>query len=341
MSIKILNSGLLSTIQDMGRIGYQESGFSTSGALDKKALQIANILVDNPIQEAGIEMTLMGATMEFQADNVIAITGGDFLPMVNQVSIPMYTAISLKKGDILSFGFAKSGCRAYIAFAGGLDIPRILGSKSTNLKCSVGGFYGRGLKAEDEILFLAPLSALQGLSGRTLSSQIGKESKNKFLQELLGRESFLLSDINDNQEEKILRVVLGPQENYFTEKGLNTFFGETYILSNESDRMGCKLEGPEIEYKSTVDIISDGIPFGGIQISSNGKPIIMLADRQTTGGYAKIGTIISTDIPLLAQRKPGDKIRFELITLEKAHNLYKKEGKEIEKLRKRLSKLKD
>jgi biotin-dependent carboxylase-like uncharacterized protein len=312
----------------MGRVGYQESGFSTAGALDKRALEIGNILVDNPTQEAGIEMTLMGATMEFQVDNVIAITGANFLPMVNQVPISMYTAIAIKRGDILAFGFAKSGCRSYLTFAGGLNVPNVLGSKSTNLKCSVGGFYGRALQAGDEILFSAPISILHGMTSRNFDCQ-------------KKREVALLANQDNKQEEHILRVILGPQENYFTDNGIQTFFNETYVVSNESDRMGCKLEGPQIEYNTTVDIISDGIPLGGIQISSNGKPIIMLADRQTTGGYAKIATIISIDIPLIAQRKSGDKIRFELITIKKAHRLYKKERKEIEKLKKRISNLKD
>ncbi len=312
MSVKIVSSGLLSTIQDLGRIGYQETGFSPSGALDQKALQIANILVNNPKGEAEIEMTLMGATMEFQASNVISVTGGDMNPMLNDKPLPMYAAVAVKQGDILAFGYAKNGCRTYIAFAGGLRIEEVLGSKSTNLKCKIGGFKGKALKAGDDISFINPKETLPNMKNRTLPYSI-----------------------NDNNVVTI-RVVLGPQTEYFTKRGLESLCSVTYKVTNESDRMGCKLAGPEIEYRSGVDIISDGIPFGGIQIPPNGLPMVLLADRQTTGGYAKIATIISVDIPAFVQRKPGDSIRFEPIAIRKAQKLYKNEKREIDRFKRKL-----
>ena len=316
MGIKILNPGLLTSIQDLGRVGYQKFGISPSGALDQTALKIANFLVNNPAGEAALEMTLMGAVIEFTASNVIAVTGGIFSPTLNDSPIPLYTAIAVKSGDTLSFGVAKTGCRSYIAFSGGLDVPVVMGSKSTNLKCKLGGYQGRQLKMGDEIPFAAPVETLSGLSQRMVPYYKREENVNT------------------------LRVVLGLQTEYFTAKGMETFFGEEYTVTNRSDRMGCNLDGPVIEYQSKADIISDGIPFGGIQIPNGGKPIIMLSDRQTTGGYAKIATVISADIPLFVQRKMGDKIRFKEVSIEQAQEIYAEEAKNLEELQKKLLRLK-
>jgi antagonist of KipI len=316
MGIKISNPGLLTSIQDTGRVGYQESGISPSGALDQMALKTANLLVNNPVGEAALEMTLMGAVIEFTASNVIAVTGGDFNPVLNQSSLPMYTAVAVNAGDTLTFGVAKTGCRAYLAFSGGLSVPAVMGSKSTNLKCGFGGYQGRALKKGDEIPFAAPVNNLPGLSQRTVPvRECGEKSVT-------------------------LRVVTGLQADYFTQKGMETFFGETYSVTNRSDRMGCTLDGPVIEHQSKADIISDGIPLGGIQIPSSGKPIIMLSDRQTTGGYAKIGTVLSIDLPLLVQRKMGDQINFEEISVEQAQKLVRNEMKFLEKMKRNLSKIK-
>jgi len=317
MGVRILNSGLLTSIQDIGRIEYQKFGISPSGALDQMALKIANLLVNNPMGEAALEMTLMGAVIEFTASNVIAITGGNFSPTLNDSPVPLYTALAVKSGDTLAFGVAKTGCRSYIAFSGGLDVPVIMGSKSTNLKCKLGGYQGRPLKMGDEISFAAPVETLPGLSRRIVPYY--------------------------KREEKsiTLRVVLGLQSDYFTEKGMNTFFGEEYTVTNRSDRMGCNLDGTAIECLSKTDIISDGIPFGGIQVPNGGKPIIMLSDRQTTGGYAKIATVISSDIPLLVQRKMGDKIRFKEISIEQAQRIYTDDARMLEELQQKLLRSKE
>jgi biotin-dependent carboxylase uncharacterized domain len=316
MGIKILNPGLLTSIQDLGRFGCQKFGISPSGALDRPALQTANLLVNNPAGEAALEMTLMGAVIEFTAANVIAVTGGNFSPELNGSPVPLYTALAVKAGDTLAFGVAKAGCRCYVAFSGGLDVPAVMGSKSTNLKCKLGGYQGRALRRGDEIPFAAPVDTLPGLSQR-LASYYQRDEK-------------LIT----------LRVVLGLQTEYFTEKGIETFFGEEYTVTNRSDRMGCVLEGPAVQYHTKADIISDGIPLGAIQVPNGGKPIIMLSDRQTTGGYAKMGTVISTDIPLLVQRKMGDKIRFKEISVEQAQQIYKDQEKKLKALQKQLQRCK-
>lgn len=315
MSIQVITQGALTTVQDYGRTGYGEIGFSPSGAVDTCAMEAANILVGNEMGEGVLECTLFGPTLYFTRDNVIAITGADMNPKVNDCSIPMNTAVSVKAGETLSLTFAAKGCRSYIAFAGGLQIKECLGSKSTNMKCAVGGFYGRPLKANDEIFFARPTDTLPGLN-RRIYSQLG-----------------------ENASQRVLRVVMGPQNDYFTGEGIQTFETGTYKLTNDSNRMACKLSGPVIASRQPTDIISDGIALGSIQVSSNGQPMVMLSDRQTTGGYAKIATVISMDIPILAQCKPGDEVSFQSISLKEAQKLYKKHHKRMLKFQNKISKL--
>ncbi len=312
MSIQIISPGALTTVQDYGRIGYGEIGFSPSGAVDIKAMEIANCLVGNEMGEAVLECTLFGPIIHFTEDTVIAITGADMKPKVNEKEISMNTAVAMKAGEDLILAFAAKGCRSYIAFAGGLKIKECLGSKSTDIKCAIGGFNGRALKANDEILFVKSISILPNMEKRT----------------------YIHSDTEDSP--KLIRVVMGPQDDYFTSEGIHTFETGSYSLTNDSNRMACKLSGPIINSIQATDIISDGISLGSIQVSSNGQPIVMLSDRQTTGGYAKIGTVISTDIPSIAQCKPGDEIRFQRITLKNAHKLYKKHKKDMIKLQRLL-----
>lgn len=309
MGIEIQQSGLYTSVQDFGRVGYQNVGFSVCGAMDKKSLTIANLLVDNKEDEAGLEITLIGPTMKFTEENFIAITGGDLNPKINGEKISMYEAIFVKKNDVLTFENAKIGARAYVAFSGGLDIERVMGSKSTNVKCSLGGYKGRILKDRDFIKFSSPKNYLQNYLSRNLDFSLKKEN------------------------EVVLRVILGPQDDAFTQKGIATFLSDKFEVTKDFDRMGCRLDGPIIEHKSSADIISDGIVLGSIQVPSHGKPIIMLSDRQTTGGYTKIATVISVDIGKLVQSKTGDKIRFEEISLEKAQQLYRDEIKEIKKIK--------
>jgi biotin-dependent carboxylase-like uncharacterized protein len=301
MGLTINSAGLLSTVQDGGRRGYMQFGFQASGAMDKKSMAIANYLVGNDRGEGVIEMTMAGISASFDSDCVIALTGADVAPKLNGAPMPMYTAVCVKAGDSLKCGFAQKGCRAYLAVAGGLDVKSVLGSQSTNLKCKIGGFEGRALAAGDKIGFRKAVSTLLQMEYRHLAIE------------------------TEIRQPQTVRVVTGLQLDYFSDKGVKTFFETEYTLSADSDRMGIKLEGEAVESKNGVDIISDGIPLGGIQIPSSGKPIIMMADRQTTGGYAKIATVISADIAKLAQLKPGDSVRFKEISLKKAQRIYKKE----------------
>ncbi len=301
---------MLTTIQDLGRTGYQSQGINTAGVMDVRSFKIANLLLDNPENEAVLEFTLIGPTIEFTSVTIVAITGGDFSPTVNGEPVAMYQALYMKKGDVLKFGSARTGSRGYLAFGSFLDVPVVMGSRSTNLKTGQGGFKGRKLLAGD---------------------YIGFRKKCQYLPYFLSRKL----ELNEfDQTETTLRVVMGPQEDRFSSQGIEAFLHGEYTVTSEFDRMGCRLDGPFIAPKETSDIISDGIVFGSIQVPSHGKPIILLADRQTTGGYAKIATVASVDIPKLVQRKTDHHIRFVAISVEEAQRLYREESKEFDEMRK-------
>lgn len=309
MGIRILKPGLLTTVQDLGRTGYQSQGFSVAGVMDQRSFKIANLLLDNPENEPVLEFTLIGPTIQFTSPTIIAITGADFQPTINDKPVPMYTAIYVNRGEILKLGSARSGSRGYIAFSSYLNVPVVMGSHCTNMKSSLGGFKGRKLMAEDYIGFRIKRRYLPFFLSRTLDPD----------------------DFSSNKE--TLRVVLGPQDEKFTADGIKTFLSEEYSVTSEFDRMGCRLDGPFIASKNGSDIISDAICFGSVQVPAHGKPIILLADRQTTGGYAKIATVASVDIPKLVQRKTDDKIRFKAISVEEAQQLILDEVKEMDVMR--------
>lgn len=312
MGIRILKAGMMTTVQDLGRTGYQSQGFPVAGVMDVRSFKIANLLLDNPENEAVLEFTLIGPTLEFTAETLIAITGGDFQPTINGSPAPMYTAIYINKGDVLKFGSARTGSRGYIAFSSYLKIPVVMGSRCTNMKSSIGGFKGRKLQDGDYISF-----------------RIKRRYLPFFLSRTLELDEF-------DQEDVVLRVVLGPQDDMFGKQGIETFLNSEYTVTSDFDRMGCRLEGPFIPRKEAADMISDGIAFGSVQVPAHGKPIILLADRQTTGGYPKIATVASVDIPWLVQRKTDHKIRFKAISVQEAQRLYLEELEELNRMRKKI-----
>lgn len=309
MGIRVLKAGMLTTVQDLGRTGYQSQGFSVAGVMDVRSFKIANLLLDNPENEAVLEFTLIGPTLQFTSETIIAITGGDFTPTLNGESAPMYQALYINRGDILKFGSARTGSRGYIAFSSYLDIPVVMGSRCTNLKSGIGGFKGRKLKDEDYINF---------------------RIKRRYLPYFLSRK---LKPDDFSQESATLRVVMGPQDTMFDRKGIETFLSQDYTVTSDFDRMGCRLEGPFIAAKESADMISDGIAYGSVQVPSHGKPIILLSDRQTTGGYPKIATVASVDIPKLVQRKTDHRVRFTAVSVQEAQKLYLEEERAYEKMR--------
>ncbi|MCD8348558.1 MAG: biotin-dependent carboxyltransferase family protein [Lachnospiraceae bacterium] len=293
MAIRVLNPGALTTVQDFGRTGYQALGMPCSGVMDTRAYQAANDLVGNEHGEAVLEFTLFGGVYQFEGDAILALTGADMVPLLDGAACPMNRPFPVKKGQTLMAGTALSGCRSYLALSGGIDVPIVLGSRSTNLKCAIGGFEGRTLKTGD----LLPV----GISS-VIYEEIADRSAPSYTY----------------PEDLTVRVIGGPQEDLFSDEGLKTFYTNAYTVSQESDRMGCRLTGSAIESRHGTDIVSDAIVFGSIQVTPAGQPIILLADRQTTGGYAKIATVCTADLPALAQVRPGYTVRFQKITVEAA-----------------------
>ena len=316
--LKIIKGGLLSTVQDGGRIGYQQYGVPVSGVMDFYAYRLANFLVGNAEEEAVIEVTMMSFAAEFLQETVIAITGGNLTPTINGRPVGMWETILVVPGDKLAFQRVKTGCRSYLAIAGGIQVPKVMGSRSTYLRGGFGGHQGRGLRKEDEL-------------------GIGKGEKK--LEELIGRS--LIDQTMEYPSTITLRVVPGPQEEAFTNEATEDFYNGDYKMTMDSDRMGFRLEGKKITHREKAEIISDGIAMGAIQIPGHGQPILMMADRQTAGGYPKIGNVISADLPKLAQAKPGDTLRFQKVSIEEAQEIFGHMEKELKQMKEGLNNGKD
>ena len=293
--IKIKSPGLLSTIQDLGRYGFQHLGIPESGAMDKFALRVGNSLLGNPENAAAIEITAIGPSLTFLENIEIVITGGNLSPEINGTKVPQWKNILISKNDQLTFGDIIDGFRSYICIKGGIDCPEILSSKSTYLKGQFGGIEGRSLN-ENDIIFV---------NENQNNLQLSKELPIEYTHPIYGKHH-------------ILKIILGPQNYSFTDNALSTLVESQYKISLDSDRVGYRLEGPVLEHKDKPDILSDGSPPGAIQIPGNGTPTILMADRGTTGGYAKIGTIISTDISQIAQASPGQTVTFQIVSQEEA-----------------------
>jgi len=277
---------MLTTIQDQGRIGYRAYGMPVSGVMDRYAATMANILVGNEPDAAVLEMTLLGGTFRFPNEAYMAICGADMQGTLNGKKIRNWSAFYVPANSELAFEYAVSGCRAYLAFYGGIAVPKVLGSRSTYTRAAIGGLEGRALQADDVI-------------------EIGKAAAMPYAARELS-----YHHLPKYMNEIHVRVILGPQDDLFTAKGLQTLFSSSFTVSSRNDRMGILLEGAKIEHVSGPDIISDALCAGAIQVPGDGLPIIMMADCQTTGGYAKIGFVISPDLSKLAQAKAGDTVTF-------------------------------
>ncbi len=295
-AIDVLDGGMMTTVQDLGRFGYQRYGVPTSGALDQFALRAANRLVGNPEGAAALEMTAIGPRLRFLAPATIALTGADLQARIDGQALARWESAAVEAGATLSFDGPQDGIRGYLAVAGGIDVPPVLGSRSTYTRSKLGGLDGRPLKAGDTLDVGGERPALLGGTLRLPEAE---------------------RPVYGHAHE--LRVVLGPQDDRFTARGIETFLSSEYRVSPQSDRMGCRLTGPTIEHLRGPDIVSDGIPFGAVQVSGDGAPIVLLADRGTAGGYTKIATVIGPDLPRLAQAAPGDTVRFTRVDLDQAY----------------------
>jgi len=336
--ILVESPGARTTVQDEGRYGYQAYGVSPAGPMDHRAFHLANLLVGNRHSEAALELTMTGPALRFMEDAMIAVTGADLSPTLektdsrgdrNADKLPMYTPVRVKTGDVLRFGRRKNGCRAYISVAGGIRVPEVLGSRSTDLKNRLGGYEGRALKTGDRIPIGKTGDRIPiGKTGDRIP--IGKPDARTAGSRPADRITVPVYP----EKEIALRVVRGPQEDKLTKKALRSFFHYSSVVTDKSDRQGIRLDREPLEFVTDSNIISDGIPQGAIQVPGDGKPIVLLSDRQSVGGYTKIGTVIYADLPLLAQVMPGCRVRFVEVSQELAEDLYLKEIEFINRLEK-------
>lgn len=304
-SIEITTPGWFTTVQDQGRVAFQHMGVPISGALDKFSAAMANLLVGNSMNAALLEITVMGPVFTLNREMDMALAGADMEIRVNQSLVPPWETLRIKPGDKVRLGPAQKGCRAYLAFGGGILVPSVMGSFSTYVGGKTGGFQGRALKKSDIL-------------------EIGD-------QPLLKKPRCLPLEFRpDLWAPKIFRAVPGPQEDFFDPGAL---FGISYQVTEKADRMGYRLSGPPVPIREGLpqSIISEPVMPGSIQIPSDFQPIILL-NEQTVGGYAKIATIISLDLSKVAQTMPGDVVVIEKIDLPAAHQLGRREKEKIQRI---------
>ncbi|MBI2461849.1 MAG: biotin-dependent carboxyltransferase [Candidatus Rokubacteria bacterium] len=299
----VVEPGPQTTVQDLGRPGYLRYGIPPSGPMDREAFCLANRLVGNPESAAGLECTVQGPRLEIRQESVVAVTGAEMPFRINGQPAPLWQAVLVRPGDLLQLGMVKTGCRAYLAAAGGIDVPPALGSRATYLRGRLGGVEGRALQKGDLLPVGVPPERLDAVEGRRVRPDL----------------------VPSYPQEVECRVILGPQDDRFTPEGIEAFLAGPYQVTPQVDRMGYRLKGPGITYRHGHDIVSDGIPLGGVQVPG-GQPIVLLVDRQSTGGYTKIATVITPDIARIGQTKPGHGIRFRRVSLAKAHALLRAEA---------------
>ncbi len=330
MGLHFKTAGLLTTIQDTGRYGFQKDGMPVSGAMDRLALRIANILTGNKENEAAIEITLTGPEILFEADLLVAITGAGLLPHVNGQPAALWKPLLIRKGSLLTFGRQGSGCRVYLAVAGGLDVPLVMNSASTCLSTSMGGWKGRAIGAGDYI----PAKGLAGQTrpGGNISGM--KPVTGAFSQARWSPSPLLLPPYSGPP---VIRFVHGPEFDWFSDESKNHFLKEEFLITSQSNRMGYRLEGPPLQLNEKKELLSSAVTFGTVQIPAGGSPIVLMAGHATTGGYPRIAQIITADLPLLAQLPPGKRIRFKIVSLPEAQQLLIEQEKKISFLKKAIN----
>ena len=291
MTIRVLKPGPSTTVQDRGRFGYAHLGISPCGAADAVSLRIANLLVGNEEYAPALEMTLQGATLEFGQSAVIAVAGARCEVKIGPYRIAQDAAFEVSAGGVLQCGTMSAGVRAYLAIRGGVDVPRVMGSASTDLRGKFGGLEGRRLRAGD---------VTRG--GRASGQRPGR----------------LRTGALDPVESAAIRVTRGPQHDWFTEEAIARFLGNPYVVSEQSDRAGLRLTGEPINPREQKQLLTDGIPLGAVQVPPDGQPILLFVDQQTTGGYPKIASVIAADMHRIGQLRPRDEVRFAEVSIAEA-----------------------
>ena len=348
-TLEILRTGVLATVQDLGRWGYQRFGMPVSGAMDGFALRAANVLVGNGAGEAGVEIAMGGLAMRAMRETVVAICGADLRARLDDRPAPTWKSFAIRAGQELSWDRPASGAWAYLAVAGGIDVPSVMGSKSTYLRAKVGGLQGRALAKGDILvapsvapplvapLLVAPPSPLGGVFPNTQDTPkrtwgCHKKGCHKGGCHAFCGRGLSPTEIPEYSSSVTARVILGPQQGAFEDEAVKVLCSSEYEVTAQSDRMGYRLKGPPLRHRSSADILSDALTFGSIQVPADSQPILLAADRQTTGGYAKIATVISADLSAAVQLGPGGKLRFEPIDVRQAQELARQQERFLARL---------
>jgi antagonist of KipI len=315
MNVTVVRAGFLTTVQDLGRARFRQFGVSRSGTLDPFAFGVANLLVGNDESKAGLEVTLGAVRLRFNDRRIIAWCGGEFEVRIGSTSVPAGHAAVIKGGEELKIDRPKIGCRCWLAISGGIDVPTVLESRSTDLRANFGGFRGRALRDGD----LIPL-------GERRRSETAATDK-------ISTWSAPTSWVQTADASPTLRFVNGIDWARFNASTIQRFTSEAFTVNVDSDRMGVRLDGPELKRIDNTDLISEAVAPGTIQVPPNGKPILLLGDCQTIGGYPKIGHVITADLAVAAQMRAGDTVRFREVSLPEAHRLLLERKRELDLFR--------
>jgi len=314
MNAVVSRAGFLTSVQDLGRTGFRQLGVSTSGALDPFALRVANLLVGNDECAAGLEITLGGLQLRFEDERIVAWCGGEFDVQIGSRTFPAGHVAHLERGDELNFRRAEIGCRCWLAISGGIDVPIVLGSRSTDLRANFGGFEGRALRDGDVLpLHTWPGSPVRatGISSWTAPHDWASPATRY----------------------ANLRFIRGMDWTRFDDLTIQRVTDHEFSVLPDSDRMGVRLDGPELKRQDETDLISEAVAPGTIQVPPSGKPILLLGDCQTIGGYPKVGHVITVDLGIAAQLRAGDRVRFSEVSLQDAHRLLMERENDLDRFR--------
>jgi antagonist of KipI len=320
MNLSVMQAGFLTSVQDLGRNGFRQFGVSLGGAVDVFALRVANLLAGNDESDAGLEITLGGLRMRFEDKRVIAWCGGEFDVRVGSTPLPAGHSCLLDADDELTINQPRIGCRAWLTISGGIDVPLVLGSRSTDLRATFGGLDGRALREGDKL-------------------PLGKQSEfSRSLIDLL-REQRVASWSSPAEwsisakTETVLRVIRGVDWTRFNDETIQGLTSDAFVVSPDSDRMGVRFDGPELRRNDDVDLVSEAVAPGTIQVPPNGRPILLLGHCQTIGGYPKIAHVITVDLPLAAQLRAGDRVRFSEVSIADAYRFLLERERQLERFR--------
>lgn len=309
MSVAVRQAGIQTTVQDLGRPGWQHVGVPEGGAMDRVAHRVANLLVGNQDDAAALECTLGGVALQFITPALVALSGRDITASLDGVTVPAWQPFRAESGALLVI---HTGCRTSVAIAGGIDVPMVLGARGTSMRAGFGGLHGRALRRDD----ILPIGE---------STPLGTQMHARLVEQRRA-----IADWGAGPALRpsyascpTVHLIEGPELRWLTDASRECFFGASFRIAPESDRMGFRLQGQTLALTTPMEMLSAGVTAGTIQLPPGGAPIVLMADRQTTGGYPRLGDVIAYDLPLLAQLRPGDEVRFDTIALDVAHFLYR------------------